>query len=63
MSKPAMGWAIQHWRGHLYVETVRRTRREAISAFIEQFDHAYDNAANKAVRVVILAMLQAKDGK
>lgn len=26
-------WAIKHWNGGLYVDTVRRTKREAIEVF------------------------------
>jgi len=30
-------WAIKHWRGGLYIDTVRRTRREAIDTFLQNF--------------------------
>lgn len=53
-------WAVRHWRQGIYIDTVRRTRREAIEAFREQFNFSDDELAamlrygvNKAVRVVV----------
>jgi hypothetical protein len=34
---PVYGWAIKHWNGGFYIDTVRRTRAEAIAAFVERF--------------------------
>lgn len=58
-----LGWAIKHWKGHLYIETVSRTRKEAIDTFQTQFylgssarrrkEWRKQYPANKAVRVKI----------
>jgi len=32
-----IAWAIKHWTGEIYIDTVRRTRSEAKSSFFEQF--------------------------
>lgn len=54
------GWAIRHWNYGLYVDTVRRTRNEAIAAFMEiygvgnrRWDHDRRYRVHKPVRVVI----------
>jgi hypothetical protein len=35
--RPILVWAIKHWNGGIYADTVRRTRKEAIEAFVSQF--------------------------
>jgi hypothetical protein len=35
--RPILLWAVAHWDKGLYADTVRRTRKEAIDAFVSQF--------------------------
>jgi hypothetical protein len=53
-------WAIRHWRGGVYIDTVRRTRSEAVAAFKKQFrvtgkkwDHDRRWGIHRAVRVAV----------
>lgn len=61
--KPEPGWAIVHWTGRIYIETVSRTRREAVAKFVrlycgrgETWKSASAYGVHKAIKVeVILA--------
>lgn len=35
--KPERGWAIVHWTGRIYLETVSSTRKEAVAVFMKMF--------------------------
>lgn len=35
--KPERGWAVVHWTGRIYLETVARTRKQAIANFLHWF--------------------------
>lgn len=57
------GWAIKHWTGGIYIDTVRRTRREAVEAFLQNYFRGSSirrwtqwrdqHPANRAVRVSV----------
>ncbi len=64
--EPARAWAVRHWNGGLYVETIRRTRAEAIASFKEQFgvgDAEWRDDAkygvHRAVHVLVLRVRRA----
>lgn len=35
--KPERGWAIVHWTGRIYIETVSKTRKDAIAVFMHGY--------------------------
>jgi len=35
--RPVLAWAVVHWNAGLYAETIRRTRKEAVEAFVSNF--------------------------
>lgn len=35
--KPEPGWAVVHWTGRIYLESVARTRKQAIANFLHWF--------------------------
>lgn len=35
--KPERGWAVVHWTGRIYLESVARTRKQAIANFMHWF--------------------------
>jgi len=45
--KPIQAWAICHWKGGIYEATIRRTRKEAIQAYIENYDVNQEDVVNK----------------
>ena len=35
--RPMLIWAVAHWEEGIYADTIRRTRKEAIDAFMKRF--------------------------
>jgi hypothetical protein len=61
-TEPVNGWAIRHWRGRIYVDTVCRTRRDSIATFQKAYrvsdktwkDHS-KYGVHRAVKVTVTA--------
>lgn len=61
MSKLVECWAVKHWREGIYADTVRRTRRESIAAFMEEYDVTLEtwdrdvrNLVHRCIKVAVL---------
>lgn len=60
MSKSS-AWAVKHWNGGIYIDTVRRTRWEAVAAFkklygISNRRWCKDYGVHRPVKVAVLEL-------
>jgi len=61
--KPERGWAVVHWTGRIYLNSVARTRRQAIANYLHWFagrgktwESESEYGVHKAIKVdVVLA--------
>jgi hypothetical protein len=64
-AKAARGWAIKHWSGGLYIETVSERRRDAVETFkhlygAETWKEPSPRIVHRAVKVVVLEVISPK---
>lgn len=64
--RPVLLWAIAHWKQGIYSETVRRTRKEAIDAFMERYARAsssWRSESQYGVHQAVKITAEVWDGK